>query len=108
HRRRRAAPNISAADHHRDLHAKSVHFFDSFGDFAHDGRRNILACAAFLKRLAAQLEYNTFVSRRFGLHRSGNETGGRADLKAKTRVSIRADARNGASGTSDMDGEAAR
>ena len=71
--RRQSAPDISAADHHRNLHSQIVHFLDALRDLAHNRRRNVVAPAAFLQRLAAQFEHDAFVSGRFRFHSGDSE-----------------------------------
>src|SRR5207248_11612997 len=67
-----AAPDVTAADHYRDLHPKVAHIFDAFGNLAHDRRRDIVPCATLSQRFAAQFEDNTFVSWRFRFHDAQN------------------------------------
>ena len=52
-RRRKTAPDISAADHHCHLDAEIAHLFDAFGNIAYHRRRNVVATAALLDGFAA-------------------------------------------------------
>src|SRR6202162_3945142 len=84
----RTAPDISAANHDCDLDPELTDLLDAFGNLAHNCGRNVFLRlrSAVLKSLAAQLEHNTFVGRRLGLHRRANETRGDLSWKAQTLV----------------------
>ena len=56
-----SAPDISAADDDRNLHAEIADFLHPLGDLAHDLGRNVFAPAAFVQRFTAQFEDDAFV-----------------------------------------------
>ena len=52
------APEIAAADHHRDLQAGLVRRFDLVGDVLDDGRRDVVVIARLPERLATEFQEN--------------------------------------------------
>ena len=60
------APDVAAADDHRELHAQGSHFLDFSGERADDLGRDIIFAPRFAQGLAADFQEHAAVLRRFG------------------------------------------
>src|SRR5207244_11031002 len=63
-----SAPDVTSTDHDTAPHVEIAHFLNSFRYGQDDLRRNIFPRTEDLKRFAAYLKNNAFVSRDFRLH----------------------------------------
>jgi hypothetical protein len=89
-RGRQTAPDISSADHDRNLYPEIANLLHALGYFADDLRRDIVAAAAFLERFPAQFENDAFVHgrARFTLHGEDVETERRSVGKQNATVRV--------------------